>query len=345
MPLRSKEPPERPLAPTDLSHCNLICICHRPLIGHPRFPTRCDLSLFFPHFVLSTHLPSRHLNTCLIPSKQLRAQITQNPPGHLFGRRQTVKLANLAVPPLDRSISRWDAPARSGPISCAISCALFFFSLSSVPLPHSTIRHPPAKPKFNDITARPRRPTHLIPLFLTSPIQSAYLPACHPENYTNTSSNMRSDLILSTYKKTRSLDSHRNVLASLRSRNSSLPPSSCFISSVLPRHRADSRSPSSRPRFALSLSISPSVSPRVIAHPGLRDLVSNMGLTTRVSSRDQQAHLKLSYLIHRTLALPNSHKRVDSYLRAYNGYPKITLWCLRSVRKKHMLVCLAPVCT
>jgi len=201
MPLRSKEPPERPLAPTDLSHRNLICICHRPLIGHLCFPTRCDLSLFFPHFVLSTHLPSRRLNTRLIPSKRLRAQITQNPPGRLFGRRQTVKLANLAVPPLDRSISRWDAPARSGPISCAISCALFFFSLSSVPLPHSTIRHPPAKPKFDDITARPRRPTHLIPLFSTSPIQSAYLPACHPENYTNTSSNMRSDLILSMYKR------------------------------------------------------------------------------------------------------------------------------------------------
>src|SRR5712675_3453866 len=197
MPLRSKEPPERPLAPMDLSHCNLICICHRPLIGHLCFPTRCDLSLFFPHFILSTHLPSRHLNTHLIPSKQLRAQITQNPPG----RHQTVKLANLAMPPLDRLISCWDAPAHSGLISCAISCALFFFSLSSVPLPHSTIRHPPAKPKFDDITARPQWLTHLIPLFSTSPIQSAYLPACHPENYTNTSSNMRSDLILSTYKK------------------------------------------------------------------------------------------------------------------------------------------------
>src|SRR5712672_2210463 len=48
MPLRSKEPPERPLAPTDLSHRNLICICHRPLIGHLCFPTHCDLSLFFP---------------------------------------------------------------------------------------------------------------------------------------------------------------------------------------------------------------------------------------------------------------------------------------------------------
>src|SRR5712671_2449185 len=194
MPLRSKEPPERPLAPTDLSHRNLICICHRPLIGHPCFPTRCDLSLFSP---TSYFPPICHL----VPSKRLRAQITQNLPSCLFGRHQTVKLANLTVPPLDRLISRWDAPARSGPISCAISCALFFFSLSSVPLPHSTIRHPPAKPKFDDITARSRRPTHLIPLFSTSPIQSAYLPACHPENYTNTSSNMRSDLILSTYKR------------------------------------------------------------------------------------------------------------------------------------------------
>src|SRR5712672_1407204 len=39
MPLHSKEPPERPLAPTDLSHRNLICICHRPLIGHSFSPT------------------------------------------------------------------------------------------------------------------------------------------------------------------------------------------------------------------------------------------------------------------------------------------------------------------
>src|SRR5712672_594418 len=29
MPLRSEEPPERPPAPTDLIHRNLICICHR----------------------------------------------------------------------------------------------------------------------------------------------------------------------------------------------------------------------------------------------------------------------------------------------------------------------------
>jgi len=51
--LRSKEPLERPLAPTDLSHCNLTCICHRPSICHfssptPHSPPVCPLVASIP---------------------------------------------------------------------------------------------------------------------------------------------------------------------------------------------------------------------------------------------------------------------------------------------------------
>ena len=42
----------------------------------------------------------------------------------------------------------------------------------------------------------------------------------------------------------------------------------------------------------LLLAIFPSVSPRALAHPGLRDLVINVGPTTHISSQDQQVHLK-----------------------------------------------------
>src|SRR5712671_1867084 len=66
--LRSKEPPERPLAPTDLSHRNLTCIYHRPSICHPRFPTRGDLPLFFPHFVLLIVCPL--VASILVPHPQ-----------------------------------------------------------------------------------------------------------------------------------------------------------------------------------------------------------------------------------------------------------------------------------
>jgi len=80
------------------------------------------------------------------------------------------------------------------------------------------------------------------------------------------------------------------------------------ISSVLPRHRANLRSPSS---FPLSL-----VSPSPL--PGLRDLVSNVALTTRVSYQDQQARLRpQSYLAPIGLQLCRTHLRVDSDLRVY----------------------------
>src|SRR5712671_643005 len=42
------------------------------------------------------------------------------------------------------------------------------------------------------------------------------------------------------------------------------------------------------------------------------------------------------------------HPRAQSILgwfAANHGYPRITLWCPRSVRKKRMLVCLVPICT
>jgi len=80
---------------------------------------------FSSHFVLSCP-PA--LSSPRSPSQTLKTVASsdhQKP-----GRRQTVTLANLAMPPLDRSISCWDAPARSGPISCIIFVrSLLLFSL------------------------------------------------------------------------------------------------------------------------------------------------------------------------------------------------------------------------
>ena len=60
--------------------------------------------------------------------------------------------------------------------------SLFPFSLRSLLL-YSTIRQPARLPAFSDdITARPRRPTHLHPRFSTVPIRSTYIPVCHLEN-------------------------------------------------------------------------------------------------------------------------------------------------------------------
>src|SRR5712675_1591366 len=75
MPLRSKEPPERPLAPMDLSHCNLICICHRPLIGHLCFPT---LHTFHPSALSSPQYPSHTLKTVARPDHPKPARPTSN---------------------------------------------------------------------------------------------------------------------------------------------------------------------------------------------------------------------------------------------------------------------------
>jgi len=110
MPLRSKEPPERPLAPTDLSHRNLICICHRPSICHPRFPTRCDLSLFLlPLRALSPVLPSRRLDIRLIPQNRCAPTSPKARPAARSADVKTVALANLAVPrtrPIDIALGR-----------------------------------------------------------------------------------------------------------------------------------------------------------------------------------------------------------------------------------------------
>src|SRR5882757_4743604 len=106
MSLRSKEPPEHPLAPTDLSHRNLICIFHRTSICHPCFQHVAICHSFPSHFV--SRLPSRHLDTRLIPSKWLHTQITQNPPSCLLGQCETVAPANLAVPHILHTIPRYD---------------------------------------------------------------------------------------------------------------------------------------------------------------------------------------------------------------------------------------------
>src|SRR5712671_520488 len=96
MPLRSKEPPERPPAPTDLSHRSLICICHRPLIGHPSFP----MSPLFPHFVLSSL--SFALSLPRYPSLTLKNGCAlRSPKTRLAACRPNVKLSrrpNLLCP-------------------------------------------------------------------------------------------------------------------------------------------------------------------------------------------------------------------------------------------------------
>jgi len=143
--LHLKEPLECPLALMDLSHQNLICICHCPLIGHSSFPTCCDfvspfspLHAFMTVCPLVTSIPILHPQNGCAP---------RSPENHLAALWPTSSChtGQPCCAPLNQSLSHWDTPTCSGPISCAILCTLFFSSLSSVPLPHSTIHHPPAK--------------------------------------------------------------------------------------------------------------------------------------------------------------------------------------------------------
>jgi len=113
------------------SHRNLICICHRPSICHPRFPTRRDLSLFPPTSCSLARLPSRRLDTRLIPSVAVMRSHYQKParPPVLPTSKPSL-WPTSPCPALDRSTSRWDTPARSGPFSLST----FVRSLLSFPL-------------------------------------------------------------------------------------------------------------------------------------------------------------------------------------------------------------------
>src|SRR5712671_2412972 len=95
--LHSKEPPEHPCAPTDLSHCNLICICHCPSLDLS--PSCCYLLFSFlpPCALLPVHPP-----VASIPYPQTSATLTlTSPKAHpaaCLANVKTVALANLTVP-------------------------------------------------------------------------------------------------------------------------------------------------------------------------------------------------------------------------------------------------------
>src|SRR5712671_1645277 len=95
--LHSKEPPEHPCAPMDLSHHNLICICHWPSLDLS--PSCCYLSFsFLPPCALSPIRPP----VASIPYPQNCCMLTStSPKAHLAAcsaNVKTVALANLAVP-------------------------------------------------------------------------------------------------------------------------------------------------------------------------------------------------------------------------------------------------------
>ena len=170
--------------PTDLSHCNLICvICHRPSIRH------------------LARSPSLRLDTRLIPSKLLHAHITKSPPGRLFSRRQNRRSGQprCALHSTDRCRVGTLPPALDH-LVLLLSCALFFCFLSSVSFTSQYHTPPPVTAIIDSNTlstilqhAHVGRRT-LLPSFSTVPIQSAYLPACHPENHTIQNSSTRLDL-------------------------------------------------------------------------------------------------------------------------------------------------------
>ena len=155
-------------------HRRILSVCH------PRFSNNMlrFVILFLPtSYSLAVRL--------LVASKLLRADITKSPPGRPIGRRQKRRSGQhrRALPSTDRHRVGTLPPALDHLVLLFL-CALFFRFLSGVSF---TSQHhtPPPVSTLSTILQRAHigRRT-LVPSFSTVPIQSACLPARHPENLT-----------------------------------------------------------------------------------------------------------------------------------------------------------------